>query len=265
MSARYWINQLQGLGGVLRVVAVDLPGHGESDPMPYVSVEEYGGVVANFVDALGLGTVIAAGHSLGGAIAIALASQQPGCVRGLVLLASCVKLPEVDGWGERFLVYLPGPLRKLLFFSMAKKLLFAPGAPGGAVAVGMRELRACRPDTILKDVHAAKAMDLTGPATRLDVPTLILVGSQDRLTTPALAQHLSELIPGSLLRIHEGAGHMLLLEAPEWVNREVLDFAGSMTAPAEVRSSSAVGGQRKRSLVRRRLDWVRRIARWLTL
>ena len=112
------------------------------------------------------------------------------------LLASCVKLPEVDGWGERFLAYLPGPLRKLLFFSMAKKLLFAPGAPGGAVAVGMRELRACRPETILKDVHAAKAMDLTGPASRLEVPTLILVGSQDRLTTPALAQHLSELIPG---------------------------------------------------------------------
>jgi len=145
-------------------VAVDLPGHGESDPMPHVSVEEYGGVVAKFVDALGLGSVIVVGHSLGGAIAIALASQRSSRVRGLVLLASCVKLPAVDGWGERFLAYLPGPLRKLLFFAMAKKLLFAPG---GSVAVGMRELRACRPETILKDVHAAKAMDLTGPATRL--------------------------------------------------------------------------------------------------
>jgi len=176
-----------------------------------------------------------------------------------------VKLPEVDGWGERFLAYLPGPLRKLLFFSMAKKLLFAPGAPGGAVAVGMRELRACRPETILKDVHAAKAMDLTGPATSLEVPTLILVGSQDRLTTPALAQHLSELIPGSLLSIHEGAGHMLLLEVPEWVNREVLDFVSSMTSPAEVSSSRAIEGQRKPSLVQRFLGWVRRIAPCLTL
>ena len=104
-------------------------------------------------------------------------------------------------------------------------------------------------------------MDLTGPASRLEVPTLILVGSQDRLTTPALAQHLSELIPGSLLRIHEGAGHMLLLEVPEWVNREVLDFVGSMTAPAEVSSSRAVEGQGKRSLVPRFLGWVRRITR----
>src|SRR2546425_571958 len=122
-----------------------------------------------------------------------------------------------------------------------------------------------RPETILKDVAAVKAMDLTGPATRVDVPTLILVGSQDRLTTPALAQHLSELIPEALLRIHEGAGHMLLLEVPEWVNREVLDFVGSITALAEVPSSPAVEGQRKGSLVPRFLDWFRRIARWLTL
>jgi pimeloyl-ACP methyl ester carboxylesterase len=233
--------------------------------MSHVSVEEYGGVVANFVDALGLGSVIAVGHSLGGAIAMALASQRSGRVRGLVLLASCAKLPAVDGWGERFLAYLPGPVRQLCFFAMAKKLLFAPSASGDAVAIGMRELRACRPETILNDVHAAKAMDLTGPATRLDVPTLILVGSQDRLTSPALAQHLNQLIPGSLLRIREGAGHMLLLEVPEWVNREVLDFVGSMTALTEVPSSPAVEGQHKGALVSRFLDWFRYIARWLTL
>ena len=48
------------------------------------------------------------------------------------------------------------------------------------------------------------------------------------------------------------------------VNREVLDFVGSMTAPAEVPSSRAVEGQGKRSLVPRFLGWVRRIAPWLT-
>jgi len=56
-----------------------------------------------------------------------------------------------------------------------------------------------------------------------------------------------------------------LLEVPEWVNREVLDFVGSITALAEVPSSPAVEGQRKGSLVPRFLDWFRRIARWLTL
>ena len=93
VSARSWVNQLRGLVGAVRVIAIDLPGHGESDPMRHASVEQYGGIVANFLDALGTGPVIAAGHSLGGAIAIALAAQRPDAVKGLVLLASCAKLP----------------------------------------------------------------------------------------------------------------------------------------------------------------------------
>src|SRR2546425_12587150 len=129
VSAHYWVHQLRGLGGGMRVVAIDLPGHGESDPMPHVSVEEYGEVVASFLDALGTGPVIAAGHSLGGAIAIALAVRRPDAVRRLVLLSSCAKLRSVDGPGAGVLAHLPGPLRKILFFAMAKKILFAPGAP----------------------------------------------------------------------------------------------------------------------------------------
>jgi pimeloyl-ACP methyl ester carboxylesterase len=255
VSARYWINQLRGLGGALRVVAIDLPGHGESDPMQQGSVAEYGKVLANFLDALGTGPVIAAGHSLGGAIAIALAVRRPDAVRGLVLLSSCAKLPRGDGLGERFLAYLPGSLRKILFFSMAKKILFAPGTPGGAVSLGMQELRSCRPETILKDVQAAKTIDLSEQATRLDVPTLILCGSRDRLTPPALAERLSELIRGSRLRIIDGAGHMLLLEVPECVNQEILNFVASIVALADVPSFPAVEDRPRRSLVRRLLDW----------
>jgi pimeloyl-ACP methyl ester carboxylesterase len=253
MSARSWVNQLRGLAGAVRVVAIDLPGHGESDPMRHASVEQYGGIVANFLDALGTGPVIAAGHSLGGAIAIALAAQRPDAVKGLVLLASCAKLPRVDGPGERLLGYLPGPLRKLVFFSMAKKILFGPGAPDGAVSLGMQELRACRPETILDDVQAAKTMDLSAEAARLDVPTLVLGGSKDRLTPPALAERLSELIPGSRLGIIEGAGHMVLLEVPERVNHEILSFVGSVVALADVPSCPAVADRRGRSLARRLL------------
>src|SRR3989442_12952480 len=89
----------------------------------------------------------------------------------------------------------------------------------------MQELRSCRAETILKDLQAAKAMDLTQQATGLDVPTLILCGSQDRLTPPALSADLRGLIPRSRLTLVEGAGHMLLLEVPARGNREVLTFA----------------------------------------
>jgi pimeloyl-ACP methyl ester carboxylesterase len=239
------------------MVALDLPGHGESDPAPGASVEEYATVVADFVTALDCGPVIAIGHSLGGSIALALAARRPALVRGLVLIASCVKLPLVDSVGVRLFAYLPGPLRRLMFFSMAKRVLFAPGAPADAIAVTMRELRACRPETILNDVRTARAMDLMEQAAALDVPTIILAGSRDRLTTPALAERLCALIPGSRLSIVDGAGHMVPLEAPERVNREIATFAESLTttpsAPASIKTH-------ERSLARRALDWLAALA-----
>jgi len=244
MSARSWVNQLQRLPGALRLIALDLPGHGESNPAPGASVEDYADVVADFLIGADCGPVVVVGHSLGGSIAIALAARRPALVRGLVLIASCVKLPLVDSVGERLVAYLPGPLRRLLFFSMAKKVLFAPDAPADAIAVTMRELRACRPETIQADVRAARAMDLTEQAAALDVPTLVLAGSRDRLTTPALAERLSALIRRSRLRVVDGAGHMLPLEAPDPVNREIVTFVESLAAPL---SRSAAIDMRERS------------------
>ena len=262
VSAGAWVNQLRGLLTAFRVAAIDLPGHGKSDPIPQASVEEYAETVAKFLEALGSGPVLVVGHSLGGAIAIALAAQRPHAVTGLVLLASCAKLPWVDSSWGRLLPYLPGPLWKTFFISTAQKLLFAPGVPGHVVSLGMQELRSCRAETILKDLQAAKAMDLTQQATGLDVPTLILCGSQDRLTPPALSADLKGLIPGSRLTLVEGAGHMLLLEVPTRVNEEVLNFAKSLMV--EVPSLRVVRDRQGRSLVRQLFDYARAFVPFLT-
>jgi len=251
MSARSWARQLEALSERMRVIAVDLPGHGESSAPPGSSIEDYAAAVGDVAITLGCGPVVVVGHSLGGSIAIALAARQPALVRGLVLIASCVKLPLVDTVGERLVALMPGPLRRLLFFSMAKKVLFAPGASADAIASGMQELRACRPETMLADVRAARAMDLTTEAAELDVPTLVLTGSRDRLTTPTLAAELSALIRNARLRIADGAGHMLPLEAAGWVNREIVAFVDSLATPLP---TSRLPTAHRRSLVRRVLD-----------
>ncbi len=216
------------------MVAIDLPGHGESDAILKPTVEGYADAAHALLDVLATGPVFVAGHSLGGAVALALAARHPGVVKGLVLVSACAKLPEAEGSLGRVLYwYLPAPLRKLLFFSMTKKVLFAPGAPGSAIRLGMQEIRACRPETIQQDVAAAKAMDLEDAARGVRVPTLILCGSRDRLTPPVLSQRLHELIAGSRLEIVHGAGHMLLLEASERVSQAILDFVEAV-APPEV-------------------------------
>lgn len=261
VSARYWTEQLRGLARTLRVLALDLPGHGESDPIADSSVEAYADVVAEFLAVLGTGPVFVAGHSLGGAVALALAARRAHAVRGLILLSSCAKLSRTNSWTENLLAYLPGPLRKILFFMMAKKMLFAPGASDLAVRLGMQELVACRAETILKDLQAAKAMDLTEQASGLDVPALIMCGSRDKVTPPVLSERLHELIRRSRLDIIERTGHMVLLEAPERVNRAILDFIGSLGVQREAASSRRFHEAPMRSLLRSLRDRARALFR----
>lgn len=253
VSARSWTEQLRGLAPALRVLALDLPGHGQSDSAPDSSVEAYADAVADFLAALRTGPVFVAGHSLGGAVALALAGRRPDAVRGLILLSSCAKLERSDSWAEHLLSYLPGPLRKVLFFMMARKLLFAPGASELAVRLGMQELVACRAETILRDLQAAKTMDLTEQARGLDVPTLIMCGRRDTITPPRLSERLHELIRRSRLTIVEGTGHMLILEAPEGVNRDILDFIRAFGVERQRPVSRPLREAPVRSLLRRLL------------
>ncbi len=255
VSARSWSLQLQNLGHELQVLAIDLPGHGESDPIEKATLEGYADAARSLLAALGTGPVFVAGHSLGGAVAQVLAARHPEVVKGLALLSTCVKLPETDGRLQRFYRFLPAPIRTVLFLWMAKKLLFSPSASRQAMLLGMKEILTCRQETTVRDVAAAQAMDLQEIAQNLRVPTLILCGDRDKVTPLALSDRLNELIPGSRLLIVKEAGHMLPLEAPGQVNGELLAFVNSL-ARGEMHPLPSTGEIRKRSILRRFLDKV---------
>jgi hypothetical protein len=70
-------------------------------------------------------------------------------------------------------------------------------------------------------------MDLADVARNLRVPTLILCGTADVLTVATL-QRLAALTPGSRIHLAIGAGHMLPLEAPKRVDREIVEFVESV-------------------------------------
>jgi hypothetical protein len=94
----------------------------------------------------------------------------------------------------------------------------------------------------------------------LDVPALVPVGSRDRLTTPVMAQRLASLIRGGHLRIVEGAGHMLPLEAPEEVNRALATFVESLALPSP--ATTARGGRvsgRTRRVLERMVELARKL------
>ena len=261
VSARSWTYQLQGLAHALRVVAVDLPGHGESEPIPEVTVASYANAVRRLLDELGTGPVFVAGHSLGGGVAQLFATRHPDMVKALVLVSTCAKLRPSNG-SERILHYLPWPIRHIVFLWMAGKILFGPGAPWRAVLLGMEELWRCAPDTIAKDAAAGMAMDLETAAQRLRVPTLIVCGSRDRLTPVALSRRLSELVSGSQLETLP-AGHMVPLEVPDALSERILAFVASLAHAGEP-PHAAIDRPRWKPFLRGLHDRVRtRLGRWI--
>ena len=149
---------------------------------------------------------------------------------------------------------MPNPVRRFLFFLTVKKFLFAPDASRQAFVLGMEELRSCPEETLGGDVAAARVMDLEEAARRLHLPALIVCGSLDRLTPPALSAQLHALIPGARLDIIEGAGHMLPLERPAELNARIRAFvrpAEPATPPRLVPVGRRVIGSVLRALLSR--------------
>ena len=79
--------QAEHFGRRHRVVSLDLRGHGESDrpPGPY-PIAAYADDVARLIDTLGLGRVVAVGHSMGGSVVLQLGADHPDMVAGIVMV-----------------------------------------------------------------------------------------------------------------------------------------------------------------------------------
>jgi len=92
-----WAAQLAGIAGH-RIIAPDLPGHGQSEGQVRDSVAGYREFVSGFVKTLGLKKFVAGGHSLGGAVALDLALSAEDRLAGIILVGSGARLrvrPEI--------------------------------------------------------------------------------------------------------------------------------------------------------------------------
>ncbi|MBC7233121.1 MAG: alpha/beta fold hydrolase [Chloroflexi bacterium] len=193
------------------VYALDLPGHGRSNGSGRANIADYADFLARFMDALGLVKAIVAGHSMGGAIAMTMALRHPDRVAGLVLV----------GTGARLRV-LPAILEGTLHdfertIAMICEYAYSPNAPEELVHQGQRQMLRVAPQVIHGDFAACNAFDVMERLGEIHCPTLIICGSEDKLTPPKYAAFLAEHIAGAELTLIEGAGHMVMMEKPDLV------------------------------------------------
>ena len=214
-----WPSQLRRLSGY-RVYTPDLPGHGKSKGHGLQGIASYGKTLTAWIQGLELPKVFLAGHSMGGAIALWLALHYPELVRALILISTGASLPVNLSLIEELAtqVGFPTAVEKITSWSFSSQIERA------LIDNFKRQLMKTRPSVLAGDFRACDRFDLRGQLEELQVPTLVLVGDEDKMTPERFAEGLAEGIPGAELVVISGAGHMLPLEQPDQVAQIVRGF-----------------------------------------
>jgi YbgC/YbaW family acyl-CoA thioester hydrolase len=229
-----WRDQIDGLEGYRRI-APDLRGMGQSDaPDLGYGMAIYAADLAALLDALGVDEVILCGLSMGGYVAFEFLRNWRSRVRGLVLLSTRAEADTPEGRRARDAAAAvarergPSAVAEVMLPKVMSPATIA-GRP--EVVERVRELMAGTPVSGLVGALAAMR-DRSGSESLLptlaSLPTLVLVGEMDGLTTPDEARAMAQLIPGARLTIIRGAGHLPPVEQPAATTEALREFIGSL-------------------------------------
>lgn len=227
LSRRSWDPVLASLAEHFDVIAVDLPGHGDSEPLP-PEVEPQPAALAaavqHLLDELGVVTPHVAGNSLGGWVALELARITP--VASLTLLspaglwrrntpAYCRASLRVSRWLAR---HASGALTRLVRFRAGRVL--ALGHIHGRAAQVTSEYALAE----IQDMGTSSGFDavLAATATRrwttddsaTRAPVTVAFGSRDLLLLPHQSRHVDQLPPGTHLDTLPACGHIPMADDP---------------------------------------------------
>ena len=224
-TTEMWGPQMRSLTGHFRVLRYDQRGHGNTPTAdgPY-SIDALAGDVVELLDTLGETRFSLCGLSLGGMVAMWLASHLPERVDRLVLCCTSAHLPPAEQWSARAAAArLSGPaaLVDVLLGRWFTDGFAARRADITQLVAGM--LAAADAEGYARCCEAIAAMDQTDDLAGIVAPTLVISGADDPVTTPAMAFDLHQHIAGSSLTVLPSAAHLANLEQPERFTAAVVD------------------------------------------
>ena len=239
LNARMWEPQFAFADRGWHVIAPQLRGFGSADSHKYeggstktggmTTIDDYAGDVIDLLDALHIHDAVVAGLSLGGYVAFAMLRLAPRYIRALVLADTRPQADTAEGVEGR-------------------KRLIQVAATGGAAAVADEMIpkllgettRHDRPDVVDRVralalsnqvgaiTGALQAMmtrpDSTPLLSSIHVPALVLVGEEDSVTPPPVADEMHREIAGSQMTVVARAGHLSNLENSDAFNDALAPF-----------------------------------------
>jgi pimeloyl-ACP methyl ester carboxylesterase len=251
---QHWLETIPALAERGRVLALDLPGFGCSEPSAAgTSLDGFADAAAELARQLGVGRVVLAGHSMGGPIAIRFAARHPDLAEAIVPVAGAVyQFSALLGMRDvgRFAAERPretaaiameiataglptsAPLRRLVVRSpRLRKLFLSPyvldplALPADAVQLVVDGAGA---RGMLPSVRAIGRSDPREGIEAVRCPILSLAADRDRIAPLPDTKAFQRDVPRAHTVVLHGCGHMLMLERPQVFNRQLIDFTEAL-------------------------------------
>jgi pimeloyl-ACP methyl ester carboxylesterase len=232
-----WLENLPRVARERRVVALDLPGFGQSeDPDERITMSGYGRTVDALADHLDLGEVALVGNSMGGFVAAETAIQFPERIERLVLVSaagitsSTLRREPVLVWGrvammagsrgaaEKRMAILRPRLRHAVYSTIMRH-------PSRIAAETLWEISEGAGRAAFRwALEAILDYDFRERLREIRAPTLIVWGENDMLVPVQDADEYERQIPGARKVVLEDTGHVSMVERPPTFNRLLLEF-----------------------------------------
>lgn len=248
-SIGWWDEMRPRLQRGHRVIAVDLLGHGGSEkPTSGYSIPNQADLVAQALARLDVSDAVVVGHSLGGAVAVALSERSPALVDRLAVIGSPPDHSEGDLGFVARLGFTP-VIGEALWrikpdFAVRDGLgvAFAPGfeVPDAFVDDVNRMTYSAYSSEGFDDYTGEKPLSLRAAAS--GKPLLAIIGAEEQIIDDpqAALRAYADAIPGAQTELIPRAGHSPNVETPALTARLVLAFADRVTAPPDQPSKAAL-------------------------
>lgn len=235
MTGDLWAGQAAHFAGRHRVVLVDPPGHGGSDPLrrPF-TFEECAEVIAAILDDVGAPDADIVGNSWGGMIGATFAARHPGRTRHAVLMNCTASAAGGRQRAEFLLMLRIASALKGVRPPLTSRVLKAFLGPTTA---------AWRPDVVDFVRRSVESVDLPSAShavtsvvphrpdqldllARISAPTLVVAGAEDVTFKPRETRLMADAIAGSRFVVLDGVAHLAAVEDPVRVNALIEDHLG---------------------------------------
>ncbi len=238
-SSFLWRNMIEELSVHGRVIALDLPGFGLSDPPPNgdYTISGYAGLLESFLEALSINGAILICHDFGGPIVLTYALRHPEKYRRLIILDTFLHT-DLPPWPLSMKVAKIRPIGEI-FMWLGGKSIARAGLEEGVVDKSRISDEIVRryytpegnPDKLNKTVLETLRIDyvddlefIQNNLCTIEKPTLILWGENDKYLPLSLGDRIHEDIAGSRMEIIPNCGHFVQEDHPERATKIISEF-----------------------------------------